>query len=230
MSRIFTGDPMEQDSSMEDTRWLAYELHDGLLQWIVSAHLNLESVTEKLGASDSVSEPVRNLLGVIHTNIANALDEARQLIKFLENPTLKRASGHRELMEFFLASMQFDAERNQQTIQLEMDADVGSGLDDRTSWNLMRILQQAVQNAIQHAGPCRIALIGRKADSGDTVWRVSDTGVGFDPGMARTSREHFGLPGMAHRARLIGADLKIESQPGAGTRLEVRLKGSGVAL
>jgi signal transduction histidine kinase len=62
--------------------------------------------------------------------------------------------------------------------------------------------------------------------------QVIDDGIGFDP-QAPESERHFGLEGMRERAELIHAKLRIESQPGKGTRLslswhaEHRQNGSG---
>jgi signal transduction histidine kinase len=53
--------------------------------------------------------------------------------------------------------------------------------------------------------------------------RVLDNGVGFDPNVLWRGENHWGIVGMRERARLIGADLQIESQPGEGTTILLRL-------
>jgi len=56
---------------------------------------------------------------------------------------------------------------------------------------------------------------------------ITDDGRGFDLAVAQApGREHFGLPGLRARARTIGATLEINTRPGAGTRIAVRIPAS----
>ena len=57
------------------------------------------------------------------------------------------------------------------------------------------------------------------------VLRVRDDGAGFDS--ARTQSGGFGLIGMRERARLLGGDVEIRSEPGEGTLVEATLPGRG---
>ncbi|MBK9781774.1 MAG: hypothetical protein IPP55_17275 [Anaerolineales bacterium] len=59
---------------------------------------------------------------------------------------------------------------------------------------------------------------------------VSDDGKGFDPSVALSrslNREHFGLHGMQERARAMGGDCEIISQPNAGARIMINLPING---
>jgi signal transduction histidine kinase len=58
--------------------------------------------------------------------------------------------------------------------------------------------------------------------NGSIELSVSDDGIGFDPDAPPVG--HFGLVGLREQAQLIGADLQIESAPGLGTRVRVRLR------
>jgi signal transduction histidine kinase len=82
-----------------------------------------------------------------------------------------------------------------------------------------RIVQEATNNAVKHAGPGKIAVTVK--DAGNAVlMTVRDDGHGFDP--ASQSRG-FGLIGMRERVQSLGGSLSIESAPGAGTTVSVRL-------
>jgi len=81
------------------------------------------------------------------------------------------------------------------------------------------VVQEAVNNAVKHAGAEDVAVSVREADGMITV-RVRDEGSGFDP--AATSGG-FGLVGMRERVESLGGALAIESAPGGGTTLIVRL-------
>jgi signal transduction histidine kinase len=91
---------------------------------------------------------------------------------------------------------------------------------------LFRIAQQALANAAAHAGAKRInVLLARSGD--DVLLRVEDDGSGFDP--AAVAGGHFGLVGMNERARLLGGRLCLDSAPGEGTVVEVRVPAGAVA-
>ena len=88
-----------------------------------------------------------------------------------------------------------------------------------------RILQQAVENALQHAHARRIVVRGRLEDSWLEVL-VEDDGLGFGVQDAQdlstlVSNRHFGLAGMYERAALVGAQVSIQSDPGHGTRVRL---------
>ena len=82
-----------------------------------------------------------------------------------------------------------------------------------------RIVQEAIQNARRHA-QCSALTIELHRNDGWLTLAVADDGVGF-----ATAREHsgLGLSSMRERARLLGGRCTVTSQPGRGTRLDVRL-------
>jgi signal transduction histidine kinase len=91
--------------------------------------------------------------------------------------------------------------------------------------NLYRITQEALNNAAKHSKAGRVnVLLERRGD--ELILIIEDDGVGFDAGTAssneRTGRG-FGLASMRDRADVIGASLEIESGPGKGTTIFVRV-------
>ena len=80
-------------------------------------------------------------------------------------------------------------------------------------------MQEALTNAVKHAGASRVRIGVRPRDGGVDV-TVSDDGAGFDPD---APREGFGISGMYERAELGNGTLAIESRPGAGTTVHVWL-------
>lgn len=85
---------------------------------------------------------------------------------------------------------------------------------------LFRVLQEAVTNAIAHAGVRRLTVMLRGA-ADEIQLDVVDAGIGFDVDAALSGRG-VGLIGMQERARLTGGELLIESRPGAGTSIRAR--------
>jgi signal transduction histidine kinase len=89
--------------------------------------------------------------------------------------------------------------------------------------NLLRIGQEALTNALKHAGAERMEI---ELDYGEEalVLRIRDFGRGFDLQSAEGPEQgHFGLSGMAERAQRIGGTLTVSSQPGRGTLIEAVL-------
>jgi signal transduction histidine kinase len=106
------------------------------------------------------------------------------------------------------------------TLELELSGTprLRPGVDDE----VFRIAQEALHNALRHAGAERITV--RLEENGDGLGlSISDDGGGFDPGAAALRARRLGLTSMEERARELGGRLEIDSAPGAGTsvRLDV---------
>jgi signal transduction histidine kinase len=87
---------------------------------------------------------------------------------------------------------------------------------------LYRIAQEALNNAAKHSRARRVeVLLERRSDC--VLLIVEDDGVGFELPGTDSSRQGFGLVGMQERAALVGASLEIESTPGKGTTVLVRM-------
>jgi signal transduction histidine kinase len=84
--------------------------------------------------------------------------------------------------------------------------------------SLFRIAQEAVVNAARHASATRVA-VGFAERDGRVILTVRDDGVGFDLGAPGADPDHWGLKSMRERARAIGGILRVETAPGAGTRV-----------
>lgn len=206
-------------------RWLAYELHDGLLQWIIGARLQLVAT---LGRDPQLPAACQANLRKALASLEVGLEEGRELIAYLEHDRWQAGTKFFTQLNRFIEVSQHEATQQGQVIVVDCTQEVREQcelrLTDTISWNLLRIVQQAIRNAIQHAGPTQIIVKCRLAFQPETlVMTVSDEGRGFDPQRPASESNHFGMSSMAHRAGLIAAHLTIDSQTGAGCRVECRL-------
>ena len=98
---------------------------------------------------------------------------------------------------------------------------LGGRLAPEAELVLYRIAQEALTNVAKHAEARRVAVeLGPLQGRARLV--VRDDGRGFDPAVVLAERERgLGLFGMQERAALVGATLRLESRPGAGTRIQV---------
>lgn len=92
---------------------------------------------------------------------------------------------------------------------------------------LYRVLQEALSNIRRHAGVADAA-VRLSAGGGAVCLEITDFGRGFSPpplvGPEATEQQaHIGLRGMRERAAMLGGTLHVESRPGAGTKVRVRV-------
>jgi signal transduction histidine kinase len=192
---------------------LALELHDVVSQKLFSLSLTAESAATLL---DRDPEAARTQLHRVRELAREALEELRSLIfglrpADLEHDGLEGALGKEVTML-----------RRIHGVEIELHAD---GVEDRAGprdVDVLRIAQEALHNAVRHAG-ARTVSIRLQGSGSRLVVEVSDDGVGFDPGAVELRSLHLGLISMEERARDLGAQLEIRSAPGDGTtvRLEV---------
>jgi signal transduction histidine kinase len=90
--------------------------------------------------------------------------------------------------------------------------------------NLYRILQEALQNVHKHAGATHVSVILEQHD-GRALLIVEDNGCGYNPDteVAMDTNKGMGVINMRERTALIGGELEIESSPGTGTTIFVRV-------
>jgi signal transduction histidine kinase len=95
-------------------------------------------------------------------------------------------------------------------------------------YNLLRIAQEAIANAVRHSGASLIEVM-LESTPRQVRLVISDDGSGFDADeWERSPGGHYGLIGIKERAAQIGAEVRVESAAGNGTRIRVRLaSGSG---
>lgn len=107
-------------------------------------------------------------------------------------------------------------------VQLDLDDDL-QRLAAPKELAAFRIVQEALQNVRKHSGASRVLVSVRlEGDAVELV--VEDKGSGFEPeAVSAGTIRHFGLLSIQERSRLIRADLHVESQPGKGTRISLRV-------
>ncbi len=96
-------------------------------------------------------------------------------------------------------------------------------LDPTHQLGLFRVAQQALTNALRHAGATNVRLTLRWTESAAEL-SVSDDGMGFDPESPRRPEQH-GLHGMRERMELLGSLFNVSSSPGGGTTVRASVPG-----
>ena len=140
-----------------------------------------------------------------------ALAEARRAIVTLTDEAVPFEADIERTVEWF--------SRSDVDIRVEIDAGMATTATDLMQREyLVRIVREAVTNAIRHGSARHIDVIFEAGASPRLA--VFDDGVGFDPAR-EASIGHLGLISMRERAEAIGASLAVRSVPGQGTTVEV---------
>jgi signal transduction histidine kinase len=197
-----------EDIVAERTR-IAGEIHDTLLQQFAGLSLKYEAALHDAPAP--VVARFRELL--VRTDAV--LKEARQAVWGLRSPALEAVT-----LEAGLSALAAHWRRpDGPDIVLDVPTPLPV-LRPSLETALTRIVQEAVANAVNHAGATVVAISAAVGER-DVVVRVTDDGRGFD--LAERVQGHFGLDTMRERARREGGSLEIASSPGAGTVVVVRV-------
>jgi signal transduction histidine kinase len=145
------------------------------------------------------------------------------LEKDLQAMSHRLHSSKLELLGIALAVAGFCRElAEQQRVVIDFSSEaIPEEVPGDISLALFRVLQEALTNAVKHAGGQRFDV--RLRGTGDAIeLDVSDTGVGFDPDAAMNGHG-LGLISMTERLHLVGGDLHVDSRPGAGTHVRARV-------
>jgi signal transduction histidine kinase len=196
---------------------LALELHDAVSQKLFSLVLSAEAAATQYDRDPAAA---RTQLERLRALSREALEELRSLILGLRPPELAR--------DGLAATLRRQAEMLERVhgvpieLSSEGDVDRGPGVDPDTELDILRIANEALHNAVRHAGAQRVR-VRLSSENGTLVLDVSDDGAGFDPGRPELRSRHLGLTSMEERARELGGHLEIRSRPGAGTTVRLEL-------
>jgi signal transduction histidine kinase len=192
----------------ERTR-IAGELHDSVMQRIAALSLVLGTAKRKIPPDSGATE----IVGGVQRQLIDVGVEIRQISHDLHPPVLQAAGLPEALRGYCEAFGQARA------ISICCHADYSlADLSPGASLALYRIAQEAVGNAVKHAGPTRINV--RLARQGrNVVLTVTDDGRGCDP--EQIGPGGLGLINMRERARQLNGTFEVDSRPGRGTTVQV---------
>lgn len=197
---------------LEERNRLARELHDSVTQSLYSVLLLTEGWRRMASMGSSVY--AQDTFGRIADITNQALKEMRLLINELRPPALERDGLVGALRQ------RLDAVERRAGVDARVVMEELIELPPRVEDGLYRISQEALNNALKHAGATQVT-VRLCLDAGDVILEISDNGRGFDVGQASQSGG-MGLDNMRERAVQLGGSLEIVSAPGHGATIRVR--------
>ncbi len=206
----------------EERMRIAHELHDGMAQVMAYVNTKTQAVKEfvRAGRIEEAAEQLEQLAAAAR----DVLTDAREEILALRTPMGPENPLSRVLRQYV------DHWRDQFGLGAELAIDDELRLDPGVELQILRIVQEALANVRKHARAANVAIeLHQNAE-----WvhlTVADDGVGFKPGRVRTNDgPRFGLATMRERAEGIGGTLVVETHPGSGTRILVRVPSSSAVV
>jgi signal transduction histidine kinase len=202
----------QEAAVLEERSRLARDLHDSVSQQLFSMTLTAQAARVQIEKN-----PARTAaqLERLQETAAAALAEMRALIFQLRPPGLSE-QGLIAALQQHVAAL---GRREGLTVQLEVSGEerYARGVEQA----IYRIMQEALNNVVKHAGACNVA-IALDLQPNQTTLRVADDGAGFDLAVLEPSNgRHLGLISMRERAAEIGGSLELHSCPGQGTEVVV---------
>lgn len=199
----------------EERRRISRELHDTLGQQLAALHVSIEIIKSKVDGEVSLREDIERMKQIF--------DRVNSDVDFLAwelRPPSLDVLGLDAALESFVKewSQQFGIEAAYETIRME-----GRRFQPEVEINLYRIFQEALQNIHKHARATRVNVLLERHD-GRAVLVIEDNGKGYVAEHEVTSDDRaMGLINMRERAALLGGTIEVESQPGTGTTVFVRV-------
>jgi signal transduction histidine kinase len=203
----------------ERTR-IARELHDTLLQGVISASIQLHVAVEQL-PSDSAASP---LFARVQELMGQVIEEGRNTVRGFRSNEIA-TQGLEQV---------FSRVPQELNVKEKIDFRVVVEGHAQTLHPAIRneiycIGREALVNSFRHSGASQIE-VELQYSSNQLFLLVRDNGCGIDPHVLNAGREgHWGLSGMRERAERIGSKLKVLSRAGGGTEVELYVPG-GIAF
>ena len=197
----------------EERAHIARRLHDELAQRLILLRWNVESLLKRHLDPVGLREWASNTIELLDT----FSEDVQQFLAELRPPFL----GELGLFDSLRLYIQNFQKNFGIPCSLEM-VGVEGKIPEASAIAVLRIAQEALANVVRHAQASQVTI---KVETGSLCLRlvVADDGIGVPGEVLRSLRECFGVLGMIERARAVGGMLKVESEPGRGTRVILTL-------
>ena len=198
----------------EERSRIARDVHDHVGQQVTALRMQLELLSAQCESHPAVREQLRKT-----QHLAEALDRGLDALILQLRPATPPDAGFAAALSAFVSdwSEQFGI-----AAECETFGDAGRRLQPEAAAHLQAIVQEALHNVVKHARATSVNVsLTRRGDRAVLV--VEDNGRGFTPSRHAGADAGFGLVTMRERAELAGGGLEVESSPGGGTTIYVRL-------
>lgn len=211
LERQFEAIDIERAQAAERER-IGQEIHDGAIQGIYSASLILESMNIHMQPGSEAArrlQQARNVLHAVNADLRSYMIALR---------TCNTPDSLCESLGKLVSDPRFEG-----LLDIKLACEDDLPLSPLQINHLLGIVHESLSNALRHArATCVRVSAHRLTDT--LILTIEDDGRGFSPDAATAG---YGLRSMRDRARLLGGQLDVDSQPGRGTRIRLTLREEG---
>jgi len=210
----------KQQLIQSERNMIANELHDSLAQTLASLRFQVRILDESLQPTSEFT--AINSIEQVEHGLDEAYTDLRELIAHCRVPIEQQ--GLIPAIERVVKKFKEDTNIHI-LLQCECRApEVPANME----MNVYRIVQEALNNIKKHADAHIVRVLVTCDDNGDFDILIENDGKGFDKAAIESKEgQHLGLTIMQERARHLGGELKIESEPDEGTRVELKFNYQG---
>jgi len=207
---------MRFEERLDERTRIAQDLHDTLLQGLISASMQLHVVADQMPADSAAKPKLSRLLELMR----RVIEEGRNAVGGLRSPQ----RGILDLGEAFSQVQKEFVGHDEAELHVIVEG-TPRPLHPFIRDEIYRIGREALTNAFRHSRAKTIEVELEYATDELRVL-VRDSGIGFDPKVLQFGRDgHWGLSGMRERAKRIDARLRVLTRPAAGTEVELTVPG-----
>lgn len=205
---------VEKLTLAEERQRMARELHDTLAQGLAGLILQLEAIDSHLNQGHQ--EQAQAFVQQAMLRARSTLADARRAIV-----DLRTGSPSPEDLQ---QAIRWEVSRFKEAtgIDCSLNMQLPAGIPSSVSEGAKRAVSEGLSNIARHAQAKR-ASVDIETTDGMLVVTIQDDGVGLRSSVAESKPGHYGLTGLRERARMAGGTFEINSQPGEGTRMALRL-------
>lgn len=201
------------ESQEAERKRIAVDLHDGLGQNLVVIKNRAMLGLSRGDDPERVSKELSN----ISETASEALEEVREITNNLR-PRLLDSLGLTKAIKAMIKKLAG-------VIEIDSEVDPIDGIfSESQEICIYRIVQESLGNVVKHSDASE-AIVRIKRDLGRVLISIEDNGKGFD--LSDRPQGGLGLVGLEERAQILGAEISIESTPGAGTRIGLKVPVPG---
>ncbi len=192
---------------------IARELHDVLGQYVTALRFGLDNLSHELEQTHTETASVMKLQSMVEQ-----FDQEFHHVALKLRPPMTERGLKAAVMQYALEW----SERCGVRLDIHSSDDQWVGLSPETETSLYRVLQEALNNIQKYARARRVSVILERRQ-GHLQMVIEDDGCGFEVTQAREAGRSIGLASMTERATLAGGVCEIESSPGQGTTIFIRV-------
>ena len=207
---------VESELKVDERTRLAVELHDSISQNLTGISLAIQAADR---LSESAPEGLRNNLKLAASSLDSCRRELKNCLWDLRNNTLDETDMN-EAIHRTLSPHVGDAELH---VRFNIPRERFS---DKTAHTILHVLRELATNAVRHGHAANVRIAG-SLEGEELRLSVRDDGCGFDPANCPgMDAGHFGLQGVRERVNSLEGAMEIQSTPGEGAKVTIRLRMS----